>query len=148
VRPARQRESVESTERPLTRSSTAAAIEAVEPLSRLLANPPDLAALKAALAGFASAYPFIFRYACVDCVHHSGRPLTMLVRNRCQSGDQNQWNRVISLKMAVLQLWRNGSVGGKVGAVKAIQRIVQTQSTAQTADPRVRLVGVATPCAS
>ncbi|BGO96476.1 hypothetical protein NBRC10513v2_003408 [Rhodotorula toruloides] len=95
-----------------------AAVQAVEPLARLLLNPPDLAALKIALAGFASAYPFLFRYA-------------------CQSGDQNQWNRVISLKMAVLQLWRNGSIGGKVGAVKAIQRIVQTQSTAQTADPRL-----------
>ncbi|BGO91177.1 hypothetical protein NBRC10512_005729 [Rhodotorula toruloides] len=95
-----------------------AAVQAVEPLARLLLNPPDLAALKVALAGFASAYPFLFRYA-------------------CQSGDQNQWNRVISLKMAVLQLWRSGSVGGKVGAVKAIQRIVQTQSTAQTADPRL-----------
>ncbi|GJN89003.1 hypothetical protein Rhopal_001974-T1 [Rhodotorula paludigena] len=95
-----------------------AAIQAVDPLSRLLLSPADLATTKLALAGFASAYPFLFRYA-------------------SQSGDQNGWTRVVQLKMAVLQLWRTGSTGAKVGAVKVLQRIVQTQSTAATADPRL-----------
>lgn len=45
---------------------------------------------------------------------------------------------MIALKTAVLQLWRNGSVGAKVASVKVIQRIIQTQTTAGTADPRVR----------
>ncbi|GAA5909818.1 hypothetical protein JCM6882_002685 [Rhodosporidiobolus microsporus] len=97
-----------------------AAIQAVDPLSRILLSPSsDLATIKVALAGFASAYPFLFRYA-------------------TQSGDQGWWARVVSLKTAVLQQWRNGSVGAKVGAVKVIQRIVQTQSTSGTADPRLR----------
>ncbi|GAA5903829.1 hypothetical protein JCM8208_006591 [Rhodotorula glutinis] len=96
-----------------------AAVQAVEPLSRLLLSPStDLAATKLALAGFATAYPFLFRYA-------------------SQSGDQAWWTRVVNLKTAVLQQWRTGSPGAKVAAVKVLQRIIQTQSTAGTADPRL-----------
>ncbi|GAA5853597.1 hypothetical protein JCM9279_005069 [Rhodotorula babjevae] len=96
-----------------------AAVQAVEPLSRLLLSPStDLAATKLALAGFATAYPFLFRYA-------------------SQSGDQAWWTRIVNLKTAVLQQWRTGSSGAKVAAVKVLQRIIQTQSTAGTADPRL-----------
>ncbi|GAA6021094.1 hypothetical protein JCM10207_003361 [Rhodosporidiobolus poonsookiae] len=95
-----------------------AAIQAVEPLSRILLSPASSPAdVKLALAGFASAYPFLFRYA-------------------TQSGDQAWWGRIIALKTAVLQQWRSGSLGGKMGALKALQRVVQTQSVSPTADPR------------
>lgn len=40
------------------------------------------------------------------------------------------------LKTAAVQLWRTGSAGAKLAAVKVIQRIIQTQ-TKGTADPRV-----------
>ncbi|GAA6041092.1 hypothetical protein JCM8097_004714 [Rhodosporidiobolus ruineniae] len=97
-----------------------AAIQAVDPLSRILLNPAaDLSSLKLALAALASAYPFLFRHA-------------------TQSSDHAWWGRVISLKTAMLQQWRNGTTGAKTVAVKAIQRVVQTQSTAGTADPRLR----------
>ncbi|GAA6055098.1 hypothetical protein JCM3770_001798 [Rhodotorula araucariae] len=96
-----------------------AAIQAVDPLSRLLLAPAqDLAATKTALAGFATAYPFLFRYA-------------------SQSGDHAWWVRIVNLKAATLALWRDGSLGAKVAAVKVLQRIIQTQSTAGTADPRL-----------
>ncbi|GAA5991312.1 hypothetical protein JCM11641_002820 [Rhodosporidiobolus odoratus] len=99
-----------------------AAIQAVEPLSRILLDPTassDSAATKLALAGLASAYPFLFRYA-------------------TQSSDQMWWSRVVKLKTAVLQLWRTGNLGAKVGAVKVLQRVIQTQSASGTADPRLR----------
>ncbi|GAA5942275.1 hypothetical protein JCM10213_004118 [Rhodosporidiobolus nylandii] len=97
-----------------------AAIQAVDPLSRILLAPsPDHAQTKLALAGFASAYPYLFRYA-------------------TQSSDQLWWARVVNLKTAVLQQWRSGSIGAKVGAAKVLQRIIQTQSTGGTADPRLR----------
>ncbi|BGP47764.1 hypothetical protein JCM10450v2_003629 [Rhodotorula kratochvilovae] len=96
-----------------------AAIQAVDPLARLLlGSATDLAATKTALAGFATAYPFLFRYA-------------------SQSGDHAWWGRVIQLKTATLALWRDGSLGAQVAAVKVLQRIIQTQSTAGTADPRL-----------
>lgn len=41
-----------------------AAAQAVDPLSRLLLGPAEASAKKVALAGFASAYPYLFRYAC------------------------------------------------------------------------------------
>lgn len=124
---------------PLALVRPAAAIQAVDPLSRLLLSPADLATTKLALAGFASAYPFLFRYACVQLAPRPDPKLTRVATfRRSQSGDQNGWARVVQLKMAVLQLWRTGSTGAKVGAVKVLQRIVQTQSTAATADPRVR----------
>ncbi|CEQ40286.1 SPOSA6832_01874, partial [Sporobolomyces salmonicolor] len=109
--------SAPSTE-PALRATTA--LQAVEPLSRLLLASPgsDTTSTKLALAGFATAYPFLFRYA-------------------CQSGDQLWWSRVVSLKTAVLHLWRNGGMGAKVAAVKVIQRIIQTQTTGGTADPRL-----------
>ncbi len=43
--------------------SRTAAAQAVEPLSRLLLGSADASVKKVALAGFASAYPFLFRYA-------------------------------------------------------------------------------------
>ncbi|GAA5867661.1 hypothetical protein JCM1840_006647 [Sporobolomyces johnsonii] len=103
---------------PALRATTA--LQAVEPLSRLLLASPgsDTSSTKLALAGFATAYPFLFRYA-------------------CQSGDQLWWSRVVSLKTAVLHLWRNGGMGAKIAAVKVIQRIIQTQTTGGTADPRL-----------
>lgn len=54
----------------------------------------------------------------------------------CMGNDQVFWNKVVKLKSATLELWRNGSTGCKVGAIKVIQRIIQTQ-TKGTADPRV-----------
>ncbi|GAA5990965.1 hypothetical protein JCM10908_000101 [Rhodotorula pacifica] len=95
-----------------------AAAQAVDPLSRLLLGTADASARKVALAGFASAYPFLFRYA-------------------CQSGDAAQWTRVNSLKAAVLDSWRNGAIGEKIGAVKVLQRIIQTQSAPASSDPRL-----------
>ncbi|GAA5855379.1 hypothetical protein JCM8547_009056 [Rhodosporidiobolus lusitaniae] len=98
------------------------AVQAVGPLSRiLLTSSSDLSSVKLALAGLASAYPFLFRYA-------------------TQSGDQAWWGRVVALKTAMLRQWRDGSVGAKVSAAKVIQRIIQTQTQAQaaTADPRLR----------
>jgi len=60
--------------------------------------------------------------------------------NSCQSGDQGWWQRIVQLKMAILQLWRNGGVGHKIASVKAIQRIIQTQTNSgATSDPRVSL---------
>ncbi|GAA5879509.1 hypothetical protein JCM3774_002703 [Rhodotorula dairenensis] len=95
-----------------------AAAQAVDPLSRLLLGTAEASARKVALAGFASAYPFLFRYA-------------------CQSGDSAHWTRVNSLKAAVLDSWRNGAIGEKVGAVKVLQRIIQTQSAPASSDPRL-----------
>lgn len=40
-----------------------AAAQAVDPLSRLLLGSAEASVKKVALAGFASAYPFLFRYA-------------------------------------------------------------------------------------
>lgn len=44
-------------------TSHTAAAQAVEPLSRLLLGSAEASVKKVALAGFASAYPFLFRYA-------------------------------------------------------------------------------------
>ncbi|GAA5940115.1 RNA-processing protein PTA1 [Sporobolomyces koalae] len=103
---------------PALRASSA--LQAVEPIARVLLAPsPDLASTKLALSAFATAYPYLFRYA-------------------CQSGDQAWWTRVVQLKTSILQLWRTGSIGQKLSAVKVIQRIVQTQTNSgQTADPRL-----------
>ncbi|GAA5964456.1 hypothetical protein JCM8115_006320 [Rhodotorula mucilaginosa] len=95
-----------------------AAAQAVDPLSRLLLGSAEASVKKVALAGFASAYPFLFRYA-------------------CQSGDAAHWTRVIALKAAVLNSWRNGAIGEKIGAVKVLQRIIQTQSAPASSDPRL-----------
>lgn len=95
-----------------------AAAQAVEPLSRLLLGSAEASVKKVALAGFASAYPFLFRYA-------------------CQSGDAAHWTRVNALKVAVLNSWRNGAIGEKIGAVKVLQRIIQTQSAPASSDPRL-----------
>ncbi|KPV75221.1 uncharacterized protein RHOBADRAFT_53229 [Rhodotorula graminis WP1] len=110
---------VSALSQPSTQPALKANVQAVEPLSRLLlSSSTDLAATKLALAGFATAYPFLFRYA-------------------SQSGDHAWWTRVVNLKTAVLQQWRSGSPGAKVAAVKVLQRIIQTQSNAGTADPRL-----------
>ncbi|GAA6019541.1 hypothetical protein JCM11491_001331 [Sporobolomyces phaffii] len=104
---------------PSLRASTA--LQAVEPIARLLLSSPavDTATTKLALSAFATAYPYLFRYA-------------------CQSGDQGWWTRIVQLKTAILQLWRTGGVGPKVAAVKVIQRIIQTQTNGGgTADPRL-----------
>lgn len=122
-----------------------AAAQAVEPLSRLLLGPADAAAKKVALAGFASAYPYLFRYALSSIYLESLRSGTEEADpghavdsfNSCQSGDSAQWTRVNALKSAVLHAWRNGAIGEKVGAVKVLQRIIQTQSAPASSDPRV-----------
>ncbi|GAA5993793.1 hypothetical protein JCM5350_007671 [Sporobolomyces pararoseus] len=104
---------------PALRASTA--LQAVEPIARILLSPSpvDTATTKLALSAFATAYPFLFRYA-------------------CQSADQGWWTRIVQLKTATLQLWRNGGLGHKVAAVKVIQRIIQTQTNSGTvSDPRL-----------
>ncbi|GAA5843863.1 hypothetical protein JCM5353_007394 [Sporobolomyces roseus] len=103
---------------PALRASTA--LQAVEPLSRILLAPSaDPSHTKLALAAFATAYPYLFRYA-------------------CQSSDQGWWQRIVQLKMSILQLWRNGGIGQKIASVKVIQRIIQTQTNSgATSDPRL-----------
>ncbi|GAA5904392.1 RNA-processing protein PTA1 [Sporobolomyces salmoneus] len=98
-----------------------AALQAVEPIARILLSPspPDVSTIKLALSAFATAYPYLFRYA-------------------CQSGDQGWWTRIVQVKTAILQQWRNGGLGLKVAAVKVIQRIIQTQTNSgATSDPRL-----------
>ena len=47
------------------------------------------------------------------------------------------WEKVARGKGTVLHLWRNGSTGAKIAAMKAVQKIIQAQ-TRGSADPRVR----------
>lgn len=54
------------------------------------------------------------------------------------TSEEKVWTKLTTAKTKMLELWRSGPVGAKVVAVKAIQRIVQTQ-TVGTADPRVSL---------
>lgn len=57
---------------------------------------------------------------------------------RCVSGsDPRLWEKVVRGKATVLHLWRNGSTGAKIAAMKAVQKIIQAQ-TRGSADPRVR----------
>jgi hypothetical protein len=75
---------------------------------------------------------------------HSTLPLslsvtTLILRhdNRCSTNDPETWEQIDGLKTLAVGIWRNGTTGGKIAAVKVIQRLIQTQ-TMGSADPRVR----------
>ncbi|SCZ93130.1 BZ3500_MvSof-1268-A1-R1_Chr6-2g08480 [Microbotryum saponariae] len=81
----------------------------------------DTSIQKIGLQCFASIYPLLFKYA-------------------CSGNDQQTWMTVNGLKMITLEMWRDtqkGKTGGKVAAVKVLQRIIQTQTKA-TSDPRLQ----------
>ncbi len=52
------------------------------------------------------------------------------------TSDDNIWTKATKAKTRMLDLWRNGPVGAKVTAVRAIHRVIQTQTTGSP-DPRV-----------
>lgn len=60
-----------------------------------------------------------------------------MLPHRCGSGsDLRQWEKAVRGKTIVLNAWRTGKTGSKVAAIKAVQKIIQTQ-TRGSADPRV-----------
>ncbi|KAL8280944.1 hypothetical protein RQP46_006623 [Phenoliferia psychrophenolica] len=91
------------------------AAKSIGAIGRLLASS-DHSLEKVGLECFANSYPTLFR-------------------NACDESDQRAWASVIELKTSALRLWRTGGTGAKTGAIKVIQRIIQTQ-TRGPADPR------------
>ena len=50
--------------------------------------------------------------------------------------DSRSWEKTSRAKGITLNAWRNGSIGSRIAAMKAVQKIIQSQTRA-TADPRV-----------
>ncbi|KAK4053378.1 hypothetical protein OIV83_001542 [Microbotryomycetes sp. JL201] len=73
---------------------------------------------KLGLQAFASAYPLLFKHAAT-------------------TDDQHAWTAANNAKTTAVQLWRTGSLGSKLSAIKVVQRIIQTH-TRGTADPRLQ----------
>ncbi|KAM0787454.1 hypothetical protein ACM66B_003533 [Microbotryomycetes sp. NB124-2] len=78
----------------------------------------NVAVQKLGLQAFASAYPLLFKHASA-------------------TDDQSTWTATLNAKTTAVQLWRNGSLGCKLSAIKVVQRIIQTH-TRGTADPRLQ----------
>lgn len=89
-------------------------------LMLLLAEPSGKYA-KLACECFAGVYPRVFAYVCHE------------------RGASQLWQLVTALKQRIETLLDTGSQGAKIGAAKAVQRIVLVQTRAHT-DPRVRFV--------
>jgi len=71
-----------------------------------------------------------------DGVHPCRADGAQPTRRSAVTGDENIWTKCTKAKTRMLELWRTGAVGAKVVAVRAIHRVIQTQTTG-TADPRV-----------
>lgn len=69
---------------------------------------------------------------------HRADALPLALR-RCLAEDRRLWDRVQLAKQACLQVWEGTKIGGKIASVKAVQRIIETQ-TRGTSDPRVSAV--------
>lgn len=126
-----------TTNHPATFPHLAVAVRALPCLARLAASS-QIGLQKAALQCFASSYPLLFKYAYVLLLSARSEAVQKLTLafHRCAGTDEQLWTAVVKLKTISVQLWRTGSAGCKLAAVKVIQRIFQTQ-TKGTADPRV-----------
>ncbi|KAI4211253.1 MAG: hypothetical protein LQ351_005937 [Letrouitia transgressa] len=79
----------------------------------------DNSVVKALIQAAASIYPLIFRY---------------IISN---TYDSSVWERMVAIKMNILQRWDTAAAGIQVCCIKFVQRIVQVQTSGVIADPRV-----------
>lgn len=93
------------------------AIHSLDAIKHLVDNS-ELDLKKVGIQCFASIYPLLFKHA-------------------CSGTDQALWTSVVQIKQSILEMGKNGSVGGRIAAIKVVQRIIQTQ-TRGTADPRLQ----------
>ncbi|KAL9039370.1 MAG: hypothetical protein Q9214_004906 [Letrouitia sp. 1 TL-2023] len=78
----------------------------------------DNGVVKALIQAAASIYPLIFRY---------------IISNPYNSP---VWERMVAIKMNILQRWDTAAAGIRVCCIKFVQRIVQVQTSGVIADPR------------
>lgn len=90
--------------------------------------------------GISSSLPAYVSPRLHSLIASSSRSLTALYTStRCTSPSPSPqlWEKASRAKGIVLNLWRTSNTGLRVAAIKAIQRIVQSQ-TKGTADPRLQ----------
>ncbi|KAH8929649.1 hypothetical protein BT69DRAFT_1256010 [Atractiella rhizophila] len=98
-------------------SRTQLVLQSLDHILKLLSDP-ELSIQKRAIQCFTTAYPLLFRHACGT------------------TSDAKLWEKVVSGKRQVLELWKSDAVALKLAGMKLVQKIIQTQSKAAP-DPRL-----------